>query len=359
VIYPVLVSRLPLIALAALFNLTRGAANPGFLLLVTFAIFAFFFFGDGLVGVPWHDICARTIPPRLRGRFFGTIQLVGGLLGLVAGELVRRTLADQSLQFPFNYGRLFVYLVIGMAASTIFVALIREPRGGATAEAQSLRQIIRAIPSTLRRYPLLRRLIAAQVLCGIPALAMPFYALYATDKLGLAPSAVGRFIQAAIIGSAASSMVWAFLSDRLGSTRVIRGVCFVICAVPLSALAAPVLARALHAGHAMAYLYAVVFLLNGCTWGGIWIGFTNYVLEIAPDDIRPLFLGLQATLASPVIVMPLLGGWLLAVIGFEALFAIAALGGVIALAYAHRLHEPRHVPRSGRSVDIPCHQPLS
>src|SRR4030042_678642 len=54
VIYPVLVSRLPLIALAILFSVTWGADNPQALLLLTVTIFAFFFFGDGLVGVPWH-----------------------------------------------------------------------------------------------------------------------------------------------------------------------------------------------------------------------------------------------------------------------------------------------------------------
>lgn len=354
VIYPVLLSRLPLIVLAVLFSTSWGAANPHALLVMTIVIFAAFFFGDGMVGVPWHDICARTIPHTLRGRFFGAMQLAGGILGLAAGELVRRTLADPNLPFPHNYGRLFFFLAAGMMLSTVGVFLIREPRGAATGEAQSLPRIVRSIPSTLRRYPLLRRLIVCQLLSGIPLVAMPFYAVYAIEDLLLPPSVAGRFVQAAILGSAAASMIWAYLSDRRGSSRVLRGVSWTIIGVPLSALLVPPLARLLRAEHAMAYLYALVFLLNGTTWSGIWIGFTNYVLEIAPDDIRPLFLGLLATLASPTVFMPLLGGWLLGFISFQALFALAAAGGLLALVYIYRLREPRHIsspssPRPGIS----------
>ena len=343
VIYPVLASRLPLIALAVVFTLTWGRAHPGALLFLTIGIFALFFFGDGMVGVPWHDILARTIPPMLRGRFFGSIQLLSGLLGILAGELVVRVLADTSLAFPFNYGRLFVFLCVGMAISTLFVCLIREPRGVPTAEARSLPRIVLAIPSTLRKYPLLRRLIVGQVLCSIPLVAMPFYAVYATEALGMEPAVCGRFVQAAIVGSAAASMIWAYLSDRHGTTRVLRTVSWVILSVPACALAVPPVMRMLGAEGAMPYAYTAVFLLNGATWGGTWIGFTNYVLEIAPDDIRPLFLGLQATLASPAVAMPFIGGWLLAVIPYEALFGLALAGGAAALIYIRRLQEPRHL----------------
>jgi MFS family permease len=90
----------------------------------------------------------------------------------------------------------------------------------------------------------------------------------------------------------------------------------------------------------MTYAYALVFLLNGATWGGLWIGITNYVLDISPHDIRPLFLGLTATLSLPTALMPLVGGWLLGFISYEALFAITVVGGLAALVYALRLETP-------------------
>jgi len=351
VIYPAAISRLPLIVLAVVFSATWGVSHPEALIVLTFVVFALFFFGDGLVGVPWHEICARTIPPTLRGRFFGSIQLVSGVLGVAVGELVRRVLADPSLPFPQNYGRLFTFLCIGMVTSTIFVSLIKEPRSKAATEAQSFLRIVRAIPLTLRRYPLLRRLIVCQLLCGLPLVAMPFYAVYATERLGLPQDVAGRFVQASVVGFAGASMIWAYLSDRCGPSRVLRTVSWVIVSVPLCALLVPPVARALGAEGAMAYLYAVVFLLNGATWGGTWIGFTNYVLEIAPDDIRPLFLGLQATLGAPALMMPLLGGVLLGFMSFEALFSLAAAGGLVAFVYVRRLQEPRHLESLSPGID--------
>jgi len=341
VLYPVLIGRAPFLLLAFAFSTAWGAARPQMLLASLIAVWGFFFFLDGLVGVPWHDICARTIPPRLRGRFFGSIQLVGGIIAVGAGAVVQRVLADPSVPFPFNYGRLFVLLFVFMAISTAFVALIREPPDPPTAGARSLLGLLRDIPATLREHARLKRLIVAQVLCGVGGLAMPFYAVYADLRLGLPPAVGGIFVWAAIIGSLSASMVWAHLSDHRGSTSVIRGAAVVMLLVPLTALLIPPIVRILGAAEGMAYCYAAVFLLNGAVWGGTWIGFTNYVLEIAPDDLRPLFLGLQATLSVPSVVAPLLGGILLKVLSFEALFAIVAAGSVLALIYAYRLREPR------------------
>jgi hypothetical protein len=100
----------------------------------------------------------------------------------------------------------------------------------------------------------------------------------------------------------------------------------------------------LGANTAMPYAYSLVFLLNGATWGGLWMGFTNYVLEISPVDIRPLFLGIQATLSSPTVLMPVLGGLMLNMLRFEVLFGLVAACGVFSVIYAHGLKEPRAAP---------------
>ena len=346
VMYPVIISRLPFLGLAVLFNTGWAAAHPRWTLLLLMVGYGIFFFGDGLSGVPWHDIVGRTIPAQLRGRFFGSMQFLGGLLAVLAALEVRRVLSDQSLAFPFNYGRLFLYLSFGMLLSTIFLALIREPHGPVADEAQPLARLLRAIPATLRLYPLLRRVIVGQILCGTAGLAVPFYAVYAHSRLHLPPATGGLFVGAATVGSVGASLLWAYLSDRLGSTRVIRAVSWLVISVPVMALLVAPLSRIM-GETSLVFLYSLVFLLNGATWGGMWMGFTNYVLEIAPVNIRPLFLGLQATLSSPTVFMPLLGGWLLTFLPFQGLFALVVLGGVVSAIYVYRLPEPRREPVEG------------
>jgi hypothetical protein len=338
-LYPCLISRVPFYLMAVLLLLPWSAARPGLVLLVLVVGYSIFFFGDGLSGVPWHDTVARTIPPDLRGRFFGSMQFLSGLLAIGAGAIVRQVLGNEAIPFPRNYGLLFVGLCIGMTVSTIFLALVREPIAVAAGQAQSLITILRSIPATLKAHMGLRRLILLQNLLGLATLATPFYAVYGRERLGLPASASGTFIQAATVGSVGMSVVWAYVNDRLGCRAVVRALPWLVAAVPAAALVVP-LAAGLGGKSAMGYLYPVVFLLNGATWGGAWMGFTNYAMEAAADDKRPLFLGLQNTLSAPTVVMPVLGGWLLAVMPYEALFAVVSAVGLAAAVYARRLPQP-------------------
>jgi hypothetical protein len=138
-----------------------------------------------------------------------------------------------------------------------------------------------------------------------------------------------------------ASILWAFLNDRRGPLTVLRGVAFLGLGVPLAALALPPLVRALGAGAHMPHVYALVFFLSTASGSGLWMGITNYVLEIAPDDIRPLFLGLSATLSAPVVLMPLIGGLLLDVIPYEVLFTIVAVAALASGIYLLTLERPQ------------------
>jgi MFS family permease len=350
IMWPVFLSRIPFCVLALVFNLPGAGDHVRSLLFLLIGIYAAFFFGDGLVGVPWQDIIARTIPPNLRGRFFGSMNVIGGGLILIAGAIVRRVLQEPTLPFPYNYGRLLIFLCVCMALSTFFLALMKEPRGSAMDEAQTIARIVRAIPATLRRYPLLFRVIVAQNILGFAGLAVPFYAVYGHSRLHLPESVGGLFIQVGIVGSVVASTAWALLNDRRGPLSVMRGVAVVGVFTPIAAILVPSLVRAFHLERDMVYFYSLAFLLNGAASGGSWMAYTNYILELAPDDIRPLFLGLASTLCSPVVIMPLIGGILLRLISFQVLFAIVALGSIVGLACVYRL-PPAHRLAEGADLE--------
>jgi len=341
VFYPCLVSRIPFYVLAGVMLSPWAAGHTEALLWMLIVGYALFCFGDGITGVPWHDIIARTIPPTLRGRFFGSMQFVSGLLAIGAARVVAKVLDDPARPFPGNYGFLLAMLCVGLTLSTICLGLIREPRNAVVSEAQSLLSILRSVPRTLREYPRLRGLILGQNLCGLSGLAVQFYALYAYKELGMSISKGGLFITASVIGALGCSFLWAYLSDRKGSTRVIRGVAIMLFLIPTLALTVPALARAAGIAGSLPYLYAAVFLLGGATGGGWWMGFTNYTMEISPDEKRPIFLGMQATLAAPVVLWPWVGGELLKVISYQTLFAVVMVTTFVSALYVRRLPEPR------------------
>jgi MFS family permease len=342
-VYPCLISRIPFVVMAVVLMTPWAAGHSPAVLGILFAGYTVFFFGDGLSGVPWHDIIARSIPATLRGRFFGTMQALGAILALGSAAVVARVLASDALDFPRDYGVLLACLSVCMALSTFWLLLIREPRTSIAAEQRPLRELVRAIPSTLRAHPRLRQLVIAQNLCGLAGLATPFYLLYAYERLGLPPSRGGLFVFAGVVGTLVGSFLWAYLCDHKGSTTVIRGLAGVVVLTPLVALAVALAGPMLHLRSAVAYPYALVFTCISIGNAGAWIGLTNYLFEIAPEEVRPLFLGIGFTLSAPNVVMPIIGGALLrhVMLPYEALFALVIGAGTIASLYVRRLPEPR------------------
>ena len=71
------------------------------------------------------------------------------------------------------------------------------------------------------------------------------------------------------------------------------------------------------------------------------LGFMNFVMEIAPSEEGPTYVGLANTLGAALLVYPLLGGILLEKISYPGLFTITALAVSLAVLLATRLREPR------------------
>ena len=73
-------------------------------------------------------------------------------------------------------------------------------------------------------------------------------------------------------------------------------------------------------GQAYPLVYAVLGILNTIRM----LGFTNYIMEIAPDGMRTGYVGLANTLTGVMTIVPTLGGWLLEATSYTVLFGVAA-----------------------------------
>jgi MFS family permease len=332
------VGRLPLLLLPVL--LLTAPHHRGLILAVFLGTQLLFFASDGVTGVPWKDICAKTIAPRMRGRFFGAMQLIGGVLAVGAGAAVRQILGHPRLPYPRDYALLFAIEFALLMASLGLLALIREPLRPVREARRGLWELVRAAPALLRAKPQLARMVAVRWLADTGAIAVPFYAVYARVELGLPEATAGIFISAQMAGGIAAGAVWALLSDRWGSKRVIQGSAMCSLIVPLFAWLAPPLLAA-HGPGALTYGYAVTFFLLGAIINGVWIGYTNFVLESVGDKERASYVGLTNTLGAPAVLFPILGGWVIGVTSYHVVFAVAAAAAAAALAGTAWLREPR------------------
>ncbi|MDP3486856.1 MAG: hypothetical protein Q8S19_02845, partial [Bacillota bacterium] len=87
--------------------------------------------------------------------------------------------------------------------------------------------------------------------------------------------------------------------------------------------------------------YLLLFATIGCTLSGMWMGFTNYLLELVEDVDRPTYIGMMNTLTAPFTFLPILGGVFIQILSYEVLFGVTLgfllLGNIV----ASTLPEPR------------------
>lgn len=89
-------------------------------------------------------------------------------------------------------------------------------------------------------------------------------------------------------------------------------------------------------------LFIPVFALLGATMSGIRLGNSNFILEMAPLQLRPTCVALQNTLLLPVALLPLVVGALIEVWSYPVLLASGVVLMAIAAWLSFRLFNPRH-----------------
>ncbi len=183
------------------------------------------------------------------------------------------------------------------------------------------------------------RLLLSRVTIGFGGFALPFYVLYGRSVLGMEDQQIGLLVGAQVAGAIVSNVVWAELSDRIGNRVVIRLVAVIGILIPVLALVSSVVVGP--------RLLVPVFALLGCSASGTGIGFRNYLLEIAPAELRPAYIAVAGTVAGIAFLLPIAGGFVVDTWGYQAAFvittAVVALGLVFSFMLGCARREAREV----------------
>ena len=338
-----LVSRLSVLAMAAITFFLAGS-NPSLALIGLIAANTVFALTDGIGGVPWIDMVAKTIPSTRRGTLFGVMQFVGGIGALIVGLFIRQILASTTLSFPGNYSLLLIMGFVFLCVSYSGTMMVRE-EAGVVRQGSSFKAYLARLPQAWRGNKLFQRMMFTRMLLAFLYLSLPFYAVYARRALGFPESTLGFFISAQMAGSILAGLLWGYVGDRYGNRTVIRLAGAAAASTPALALVSSVMAGAGFAGLALVP-YLLLFATIGCTLSGMWMGFTNYLLELVEDVDRPTYVGMMNTLTAPFTFLPILGGVLIQVLSYEVLFGVTLGVLLIGNIVASTLPEPRHISRS-------------
>jgi len=104
-----------------------ATSRPELALVLFFLLYTVSCVNEGVSSLTWTDVVGKSVDERGRGRLFGLMQFVGGLLALLGGLLVKRIL--EALPYPANYSVILTIGVTVAMASPLCLYLIREPAG--------------------------------------------------------------------------------------------------------------------------------------------------------------------------------------------------------------------------------------
>jgi MFS family permease len=145
---------------------------------------------------------------------------------------------------------------------------------------------------------------------------------------------LGLFVILQNLGGVAAALICGQLIDRVGSWLAIR----VVVCVQITALATAILGGLLGAPQAF---YMVAFLLLGFVGGSSWWSLSAYLLEMATDARRPVYLAASGVLNSPTFLSSILVGAVYGFVSAEVVFGAALVLSAVAAALAWSLPQSR------------------
>jgi hypothetical protein len=310
--------------------------NPPLTIAVFLVGLTIYVVSDAYAALAYFDLFGKSMSADDRRKILGLGQAVLGVLAIGAGWLVQQMLGNMGLPFPLSYAALFglggLCLMGALAADYAIVETPGEERQVAV----PWRDYLPKLGAFFKNDPAFARINAVRLLAGLHGLAAPFYVIYATRVAGLPESSVGVFLTAQTIGSALAGL--GAVAARLSSQRIVQ----ISAGIEVITVA---LALAMSLGGAAAgltWVFPILFGLMGFLEAALALGYFNYLMDVAPDEDRPTYIGLHNTLAGVLVVMPVLGGWILEHTSYTVLFAITAAGVAPAVLLSLSLPKPPH-----------------
>ena len=327
-----IMGRLPVLLLAAAVFFWAGT-QIGLVVLILSLSVILFFTSEGLNSVSWTALVGKVIPEKFRGRFFGLGQFLSSFGSLAAGYLVNRTLAQQGMALSRRWSAIFAFGFIGLMLSVGSMFFIREaPAESTTEERTDVRRSLGKMWQYFHEDRWLRRMILVQLVLVTGMSTFAFFVVRASQILPSAEAIVGTFLILQSMGSGAAALIGGLLVDHVGSWAAIRAVAFVHVLVPAAAVLAGL-------GVASLPLYLLVFFLMGFVHGASWWSFSAYLLAMAPEDRRPIYLATSGVLSSITVLSPIIVGALMDVVLPEAVFAGSGVLAIVGLVLAWTLRQ--------------------
>jgi MFS family permease len=189
------------------------------------------------------------------------------------------------------------------------------------------------LPALLRSNLAFSRYLFAAGLAALAASAVPFYILYAGERIVLTGTYIGVLTFAFMLAGTVVTPAWGYLADRVGNK--------IVYISAIGVWAASLSSMLLVNGD---WILVVVFSGVGVGLGGFQIASQNILLEFGDRNSLPMMLGVANTTTSIMAATgPILAGLFIESFSYSSLFAIAIFLKIMAvIVMLLFVKEPRH-----------------
>ncbi len=319
-----------------------AAAAAPWLLLAIAALSALL---GSLGGVAWLSWMADLVPMGLRGRYFGSRNVVCGVTSALTtfggGWLLDRFAPTGR---PWGFAALAAVAVAAGWGSLEFLRRVPEPRVPAEPSQGPFLRLVR-LPFA---DPNFRRFVRFGLLWnGAVQFAAPFFTVYMLERLAVSYVEIASLATLSTVAHLVTIRGWGRLADQYGN----RPVMLVTGAL---AVPVPLLWLAVDRGN-FAWLAPAIHILGGAAWAGHGLAAGNLLLRLAPRAHNAVYLSTFAALsgigsAAGPVVAGLLGLWLrsrtialgpLLLDHYQLIFACSFAGRMLTLPLLRRVDEPK------------------
>ena len=257
----------------------------------------FFSFSAGFGAIYFKELQAKLFSKKYRGKTMANRNIAGAIASIISGSVAGYVL--QHFDAPLNYAALFMVSSLFMAIGFVTFVTIEEPvKENISIKEKSFKTFIKNATALLKSDKRLQQQILVIFLSFAYFLSMPFVILSANSSFTLTGWMLGGFITMQMLGSIlGSTFLWRRVHDY--EQMLSLSFIFMIVAFVIAYFAKDI------------YAYAIVFLLFGTALDGFNISGMNLVIEIAPEDKRPIYTALQTNITSLGLFFPVLGGVIL------------------------------------------------
>jgi MFS family permease len=265
----------------------------------------------------WTALVADLVPSNMRGRYFGSRNMVMVVAALVIAPLSGRLIGlgnDWSQSLPLGYQLAFgLAFVFGMGATLSFYRLA-EPVAAVKLKLSHHRGDLRR---ALRNSPAFVGLIVSAFFFNMSLqISAPFFNVYLVNVLGASVGVVGVLAAVNSLTALFGQRIWGRALDKRGDTYVQLITGFLVPVLPLAWMfyTAP---------------WQVSFTngLGGFVWAGYNLANFNLLLRLTPDDQRPRAVALyQTAVFTSAVLGPLLGGYLADAVSYKFIFGLSGAG---------------------------------